>query len=90
MAGHGFDVPLPPSRRDGYPYSGQREGRIDPMISQFRMRWLLPLAALGLVATLAGCIAYPAYPVYPGYGYGYAGPYYGGGYGWGHGGGWHH
>lgn len=54
------------------------------------------LAALGLAATLGGCVAYPAYPDY-GYGYGY-GPYYGaypsgyvaigGDWGW-HGDGWH-
>ena len=59
----------------------------------FRLRLLLPLAALGLVGLLGGCIAYPAYPGY-GYGYGYGAPYYGGGYvrvgggGWGHDGGW--
>jgi len=38
---------------------------------------LLPLAALGLVAALGGCVAYPAYPDY-GSGY-YNGGYYGGG-----------
>jgi hypothetical protein len=59
---------------------------------------LLPFAALALVGSLAGCVAYPAYP---GYGYGYApAPAYayapvpavtiGGGWGccWGRG--WHH
>lgn len=39
-----------------------------------RHRIWLALAALGLAATLGGCVAYPAYPDY-GYGYG---PYYGG------------
>lgn len=59
------------------------------MAKQFRVRWLLPLAALGLVVSLGGCVVYPDYPGY-GYGYGYHGPYYGGGYGWGHEGGWRH
>lgn len=58
------------------------------MANRFPLRWLLPVVALCLAATLGGCIAYPAYPVYPSYGYGYAGPYYGGGFGWGYGG-WH-
>jgi len=54
----------------------------------FRLRSMLPLAALGLAAILGGCVAYPAYPGYPGYGYGYAAPaYYGGGY-YGYRGGW--
>jgi hypothetical protein len=44
---------------------------------------LLALVTIGLVATLSGCVAYPAYPAY-----GYGGPYYGGGY-VGLGGGWH-
>ena len=48
-------------------------------------RALLPLAVLGLAATLGGCVAYPAYPAY---GYGYGGPYYGGYYGGAYGGGW--
>ena len=52
------------------------------MANRFHLRWLLPLAVLGIAATLGGCIAYP---VYPPYGYGYGGPYYGGGYGWGYG-----
>lgn len=42
-----------------------------------RHRIVLALAAMGLAATLGGCVAYPAYPDY-GYGYG---PYYGGYYG---------
>jgi hypothetical protein len=59
---------------------------------RFRLRSMLPLAALGLGVMLGGCVAYPAYPgygAYPayGYGYGYGAPYYGGAYvGWG--GGW--
>jgi hypothetical protein len=67
----------------------------------FRLRSMLPLAALGLAAMLGGCVAYPAYSGYPAYGYGYgtavpayyAGGYYGyyGGayYGGGHPGEWH-
>ena len=64
------------------------------MTGRFRLRVLLPMAALGLAAALGGCVAYPAYPAYPAYsaypayGYGYGAPYYGGAYvGWG--GGWH-
>ncbi len=63
------------------------------MAHRSSLRFLLPLAALGLVGMLGGCVAYPAY----GYGYGapyYGAPYYGGGWGhghgWGHEGGWHH
>lgn len=44
-----------------------------------RYRWLLPVAALGAVALLGGCVAYPAgyYGYNGGYGYGYApAPYY--------------
>ncbi|HEX3991104.1 MAG TPA: hypothetical protein VHX39_08020 [Acetobacteraceae bacterium] len=56
-----------------------------------RLRSMLTLAALGLVAVLGGCVAYPAYPGYPAYGYsgyGYAAPaYYAGGY-YGYRGGW--
>jgi hypothetical protein len=60
------------------------------MTIRFRRRSMLPLATLGLVAMLGGCVAYPAYPGYgyPAYGYGYSAPYggyYGGGY---YGGGW--
>jgi hypothetical protein len=60
------------------------------MANRFRLRLMLPLAALGLAAILGGCVAYPAYPAYPayGYGYGYGAPYYGGAY-IGYGGGWH-
>ena len=36
----------------------------------FRLRSMLPLAALGLAAMLGGCVAYPAYPGYPAYGTG--------------------
>jgi hypothetical protein len=52
------------------------------MANRFGARLLLPLAAIGLAATLGGCVAYPAYPAYPayGYGYGYGAPYYGGAY----------
>ena len=48
----------------------------------FRLRSMLPLAALGLAALLGGCVASRAYPGYPayGYGYGYAAPAYVGGY----------
>lgn len=60
-------------------------------------RRALPLLALGFVALLGGCIAYPAAPGYgygygPGYGYAPAYGYspgvvaFGGGWGWG---GWH-
>lgn len=56
------------------------------MANRFRLRSLLPVAALGLVAVLGGCYAYPAYPSYPAYGYN--APYYGGSY-VGIGGGWH-
>jgi hypothetical protein len=62
------------------------------MTIRFRLRWMLPLAALVLAPTLAGCVAYPAYPAYgvsPSYGYGYPAPYYGGYYvGGSYGGGW--
>jgi hypothetical protein len=65
------------------------ERRSDTM---FRLRSMLPWAALGLAAMLGGCVAYPAYPGYPayGYGYGYAAPpvVVGGYYGGWHGGGW--
>jgi hypothetical protein len=57
------------------------------MANRYRLRSLLPLAALGLAAVLGGCVAYPAYPTY-GYGYGYNAPYYGGTY-VGVGDGWH-
>ena len=53
----------------------------------FRLRALLPVAAIGLAVLLGGCVAYPAYPGY-GYGYGYGAPYYSGAY-VGFGGGWH-
>lgn len=62
------------------------------MARPFRMRMLLPVAALTLAGMLGGCVVYPAYPAYPGYsaypayGYGYA-PHYSGGY-VGYGGGW--
>ena len=45
-----------------------------------RYRWLLPTLAVGAVALLGGCVAYPAdyYGSNYGYGYGYAPtPYYG-------------
>jgi hypothetical protein len=60
------------------------------MANPYRLRSLLPLAALGLAIALGGCVAYPAYPTYPtyGYGYGYGAPYYGGAV-VGFGGGWH-
>ena len=53
------------------------------MFGRFRLRGLLPLAALALAALLGGCVAYPAYPGYGYYGGGYygGGPYYGGGVG---------
>jgi hypothetical protein len=62
--------------------------------------WLMPLGALALAGSLAGCVAYPAYPSYGygGYGYdygpsvAYVGPPVVVGGGWGHGGwggGWH-
>ena len=56
----------------------------------FRLRSILPIAALGLAALLGGCVAYPAYPGYSAYsGYGYGTPVYVGGYyGHGYGGGW--
>jgi hypothetical protein len=69
------------------------------MSVRFRMRALLPLAAIGIAALVGGCV----YPYgYNGYGYGYGYPYgygyayapasvnfaYGGG-GWGHPD-WHH
>ena len=57
----------------------------------FRVRAMLPLAALGLAVMLGGCVVYPAYPGYPAYGYPtphYGGAYVGGGGGW-HDDGWH-
>jgi len=66
-----------------------------PRSHSVRHRIVLALAALGLAASLGGCVVYPAYPDYS---YG-DGPYYGGyptgyvaiGGGWGwhdHDGGW--
>jgi hypothetical protein len=45
------------------------------MPNRYRLRSMLPVAAIGLAALLGGCVAYPAYPTY-----GYNAPYYGGGY----------
>lgn len=57
------------------------------MTTRFRLRSMVPPAALGLAAMLTGCVAYPAYPTYRGYpAYGYAAPYYDGYYGGYHGG----
>jgi hypothetical protein len=86
------------SAQDGPHLSSQRritgEEKAMTRSHSVRHRIWLACAALGLVAALGGCVAYPAYP---GYGYGY-GPYYGGypagyvavggGWGW-HGHDWH-
>jgi hypothetical protein len=64
------------------------------MFGSFRLRGLLPFAALTLAVVLGGCVAYPAYPGYGYYGGGYSGgsyyggPYYGGGAVVAYGGGW--
>lgn len=59
------------------------------MANRFSRYFLRPLAAIGSIALLGGCVAYPAYPTYPAYssGYGYRAPYHGG---WRDGERWHH
>lgn len=46
------------------------------MFGSYRLRCLLPLAALALAAALGGCVAYPAYGGYYGNGYYYGRPAY--------------